>query len=476
MGLDIQKSNPLKLSQPQPAPQTKPVQQTQTAQAPKAQPANAVVDTFETQKKAAPVSLTGEGKQTTALGLPSWASGSAIKELGNKLWGQVTDKLGLESNIQRLGDGDKFAFTLGGDASLGAVVGGTVYGKAKVEIERKDEKGNKKYTVSVEGEAGLGIVGEVGGKTGVFGSASASLQQTYGAASKVEFSFDSPEDAARAAEILAKQNLATAQPSLAPFVKPSAEEYEFLQKNLASIELRGNGAAQLAGDLGIGDEDQALIGAFGEANAKLETGVKIEFQNGSPSAVVIKSGAEFEVKGSAAVGAGAVASGKGTVSQEMKYPLPQGLSWSDFATDPSGAVRKVGASLMATEQKVTVQQEYDGSALGVGRGLRSQVEYSGKPGTIPVDQIAQRMKAGDLGGAVAAAGNHVNVNMYVAPYTSQGFNFSPSVSFFGTGVGVEISAQRQDANPWRYQGTATQGAAALNQQLRQLPGWNQLFP
>lgn len=471
MGLDIQKSNSFKVSQPQPTPQAQPAQPATAPQTSQAKPATKVVDGFDDPKKA-PVSLSGEAKATSGIGLPSWMSGSALKEVGGKLWGQVTDKLGLESNIKKLGDGDKYSFAMGADASVAAVLGGTVYGKGKVEVERKDEDGKPKYTVSVEAEAGLGAIGELGSKTGVFGSASATLQQTYGAASKVEFSFDTPEEAARAAEILAKQGLVSANPSLMPFVGPSAQEYEFLQKNLSSIELRGNSAIQLAGDLGIGNADAALTGVFAEGNAKLETGLKIEFENGSPSAVVVKSGGEVEVKGAVAAGRGTVAGGKVSLSQETTYELPQGLSLGDFASDPAGAVRKVGGSLQQVEQKLIVQEEFEGSGPAGSGGFRAQAEYSGKPGMIPVEQIARRAASGDFGGALSLAGDQVNVDLTVAPYTSQGFNFSPSVSFFGTGAGVDIAAQAQNAHPWQFQGTATQAVAALNQQLPLVPDWH----
>ncbi|WP_174816837.1 DNA/RNA non-specific endonuclease, partial [Myxococcus fulvus] len=172
--------------------------------------------------------------------------------------------------------------------------------KAGIEGEVEVEKtSDGKYQLSAE------VTGDVG--VGLVGSASVS------AGGRVEMTFDTPEEAAKAAVILGKGPAALAS---------GGEDHKFMLDHLSAMEVN------------VGVEAEAgLGGKFGAANAELSasigatTSYRVEFEQGKPTHLV----RSIEIEGS---GAASIAGGlkgdagislggevSGSVSMETSIPL-----------------------------------------------------------------------------------------------------------------------------------------------------------
>jgi hypothetical protein len=412
--------------------------------------------------------------------------GDSITNFGR----QVGDAVNYNRQIDQLGDGDKF--TLGVGAS-GSVEGAKVYGKGQIEIERK---GNQ-YVVSVDGELGGGLYAELGGKLGP-AKASGTAEATLGAGGRVEMTFNSPEEAKRATEILLRQAAASAAGAATSSIavpgsgiagraveaamRPSAEEMRFLAQNTSAIELRGNVAAELAGSLGVADKQTQLAGLFGKGQVKQEMAARIEFRpNGAHEIAFretisgeISAGGGLGVMGTngqngASTGIGLGGSVKGSVTNERRFTLPANLDSAEILRDPMNSLRGIGSQIAATEQgKVTVQLDAEGQAAGNARGIQAKLEFTGQPDFIIRSGAIQTAMQGDLNGALRQVGDQVHVKATVTPYQNSGINLSPGVSFMGFGVGLEGRAIRQDMADkplWSFEGNATQAAEGIGQGL-----------
>ncbi|WP_426751147.1 hypothetical protein [Myxococcus sp. Y35] len=166
----------------------------------------------------------------------------------------------------------------------------------EVEVE-KTADGKYQLSAEVTGDVGVGLVG----------SASVS------AGGRVEMTFDTPEEAAKAAVILGKGPAALAS---------GGEDHKFMLDHLSAMEVN------------VGAEAEAGLGAkFGAANAELSasigatTSYRVEFEKGKPTHLV----RSIEIEGSGAASIAGGLKGKaginvggevtGSVSMESSIPL-----------------------------------------------------------------------------------------------------------------------------------------------------------
>lgn len=444
--------------------------------------ANSAMDFLGEAKKFAENTV-NQGIEGVKQGVQLLETGAkGLYEAGKEYVQGVADAVNYKENIDKLGEGDKYKLGVGGSASVEGV---KVYGKGSIEVEKKDGG----YVVSVDGELGGGIYGEVGGKLGAKVNAEGSA--TLGLGGKVEMKFATAEDAKKATEILLKQAAASAvssQPGVLAVpgmiagqaIKPSAEEMQFLAKNVSAVEVRGNVAGELAGTLGVKD----VAGINAGIKAKEEVSARIEFSN--PPTVSIKTTLSGELAGSAGLrltngkegheasngglpGANGKIEVKGSI--EQKFTLPGNFDSGRLLADPGGYIKEVASQTVKSEQdKVTLEIDASGGVLGSGGGAKTEVSFSAKAEDLRNSGFMEKAMKGDLNGALTSVGDKVEVEAKVTPYKTLGVSLAPAVSIMGFGAGVELEATRQDMADkpaYEYKGTATDAAQRLNRAYQQ---------
>ena len=402
-----------------------------------------------------------QGVKAAKAGLETVKSGlNTVKNGVADYISEVSKAVDYGHNIDALGPNDTYKLALGGSASVEGLKG---YGKGSIEVERNAEG---KYVVSADGELGGGIYGEVGGKIGAKLDAEASA--TLGVGGKIEMTFDSPEEAKRATEILLKQAASSAASvegnQILPgagfvagqLLAPSADEMKFLADHTSAVELRGNVAAEVAGCVGLKD----VAGLFGSAEVKEELAVRIELkdeknQPKQPELVVkqtvsgeaelgaglkLSNGAKEANEGSAAFIGG---KGEAEVSVEQRWTLPN-VKGADLLSNPLGTIRDAGSSMVKSEQdKITLGLDVSGQALGNGGGINVEASYKGNFADLQKGVVDSLVK-GDVNGALKSLDHEDSLELKFEPYQTLGVSCSPDISIMGFGVGMEIEATRKD--------------------------------
>ncbi|NPC78776.1 hypothetical protein HPC49_11045, partial [Pyxidicoccus fallax] len=212
---------------------------------------------------------------------------AAIDQLTAPLEGKLADEI---KKLDSAGD----TLTLSGN--LDVKVGLKAGIEGEVEIEKTADG---KYQLSAEVTADVGV--------GLLGSASGS------AGGRMEMTFDTPEEAAKAAVILGKGPAALAS---------GGEDHKFLLSHLSAMEVN------------VGAEAEAGFGGkFGPSGAELSASIgatmsyRVEFENGKPTHLVRTM--ELEGSGAANIAAGFKDKAgldlggevSGSVSVETKIPL-----------------------------------------------------------------------------------------------------------------------------------------------------------
>lgn len=456
---------------------------------------DAAMSILDDAKKAVKGKL-NEGVEAVKTGLGLLEAGAkGLYEAGRDYVKGVGEAVDFKTNIDKLGEGDKYKLGVG---ASGSVEGIKVYGKGSIEVEKKDGG----YVVSVDGELGGGIYGEVGGKVGA--KLNAEAQATLGIGGKVEMKFKTAEDAKKATEILLKQAAASAAESqngalalpgqvVAAAIKPTPEELKFLSSNVSAVELRGNVAAELAGAVGF----KNTLGINAGAKVKDEVAARIEFTN--PPTVSVKQTLSGEIAGSAglrltdgkknadgrdvgdigSLGAGGKIEAKASV--EQKFTLPGSVDVAALQKDPVGYVKGVANQVVKSEEdKVTLEIDAQGGVLGSGGGVKTEINFKAKAEDLKNSQYLEKLFKGDVNGALTSLGNKIEVDAKVTPYKTLGVSLAPSVSIMGFGGGVELEATRQDMADqplYEYKGkNATETAAKLAQMYQQYSPYLQTGP
>ncbi|WP_147443210.1 hypothetical protein [Corallococcus sp. AB011P] len=266
----------------------------------------------------------------------------------------------LTDEIQKL-DSAGDSVSLSGNLDVKVGLKGGISGEAAIE---RTEDG--KYQLSAEVTADVGV--------GLLGSAS------VGAGGRMEWMFNTPEEAAKAALTLGKGPSALA---------PGSEGHTFLRDHLSAMEVNVTGEVEagIGGGLGTGSAElSASLGATG--------GLRVEFDKGKPTHLV--KSVSFE--GSGAAGAATGLKGKadlnlggevsGSVSIETKTPLDASkLDGNDVLSFLTGD--KSDALVGPSETSITVE----GSVDRGNQGQYFTAEVSGLTDK-EVQSVTDKLKAG----------------------------------------------------------------------------------
>lgn len=338
--------------------------------------------------------------------------------------------LDIGGNTASLGVGDKYTFAVGGEVSAGT----SVAAAGEISIERTQENGQDTYTVSASLEVDIGLT--IPGAT-----------VSVGAGGKVEYEFDNPQDAARAAEIIAMAAAAKAMEAtpgfkpLSDVMMPSQEDMDFLNGNLSAVEISGDVALGVEAELGLGD----AIGASGEAGAGAT--LRVEFQDGQPAFVEIKGKAELKASGDLTLplvgdigGDGLTVSGgeiEGSAEVEVtrRYPVKPGTTMGDLLTDPGGSIDR---SQEEVSTKLTL--ELSGNGGGGDRGVKVEIDLSAIPPDQLVGYLAQAA-SGNPGPLIQAAQGQPRTDEY---YTDRGIDEEPELTIGGQGFKLKVQSEVRD--------------------------------
>lgn len=319
---------------------------------------------------------------------------------------------GLESvldvggHIAQLGDHE--SWTIGGEGNVQVGVGVGVSGDVTVT-----NNGDGTYEITAELDAS--IAGEFLGEL------------TGGLGGKVTFTADSPEEAKRIALELAAIGAALAAPdpvSKAILLPLNGDSFNTLKENISSIEVTGSlsVSAELEAAFGV-----AEIGASAEVG--VETGYRVDFENGEPSALVRITTVEGEVAASLGMQllddageqfgtlAGGSANVNASITVETSIPINGGSisSLPAFLASPMTAV-------VANAATTTVHLEAEGqaSALGQGGGWHAELDISDIDGS-EAQSVVKQLLAGNLRNAFAG----VEVETHSTTYTFVDSDGSP---------------------------------------------------
>ncbi len=386
--------------------------------------------------------------------------------------GDAKDAVDVEENIDALGPGDKYKVAIGGDVSVEGLKG---YAKSNVEVVRAADG---TYTVSADGELGGGLYGQLGAKAG--GNASLEAEGLLGAGGKVEMRFDSAEDAQRAADAL----LRTGSPAYALLNggPPSKDDLRFLAENTSAVEFRGNGAAKIAAELGVGVRDLAGAGLFASGDIKQEVITRLELPvDGRPAAVSVREELSGKVDAGAQAGIdvtrGTPGNAKkggaswalqgnvtGKVTAEAKITLA-GVDPDALLRDPLGTITASGIDTAKnTKATTTVTLEGQGTAGKNGSGIEAKLSFEQSPGALLDSGALGKAARGDFAGAIDAVGRGVPVDATIRSFDDRGISARPELRIFGFGGGLSFEAIRRDFasdDVFTYRGNAADARDAL---------------
>jgi hypothetical protein len=420
---------------------------------------------------------------------------AALDQL-NDLKNKIVDIGDIDQHIDALGKGDKYNVSLSADACF-PVYGVPVKVQGKGELEISKNKDGE-YVVSAGGEYGAGIWKEVGTKAGVDGATRDSKGEAgilAGQGGKVEFKFNTAEEAKQGAEALLR--LAVMGPAMAggaaartPGITAGiASDAAFLKPHLAAVELSQKATAALKGELGLGQVRGVSVSGNLGVEANMESTMRLEFPKpGSfdlPPVLVMKQklsgkaagGLEFTPPGKLGGKFGGEIKGefKPTLEVETRIPLPKGTDVPKLLTEPSGALGPGGKYLMNNAtSKVTLTYEFEGGvggkvkngpqvAIANGRELKLEVTLNWKD--LSNSGAMDHMLHGRVPQALQAAGDKVQVKAWDTSYVVYGGKVSVGAKVVGYGAEVNLAGKRKDIAEGElapdFEGTGTQAARKL---------------
>ena len=391
----------------------------------------------------------------------------------------------VQGQIEQLDSAnDKITVTLGGNAS---VEGGKVAAKGQAEITRTGDN-PPRYTVSVGGEVAGGLAGELGARLG--GQASLNGEALLRAGGKVEMTFDSPAEAARAVEIMGRQaavSAANQAPGPLGFVGgaaadaligPSQADMNFLNDHFSAVEFKGGVAAEAAGALGLQLDETLKIGGlnlkgqvsedFGlrvempqrDANGQVTQGARVSLSHELAGGISGGGGLGIgdpsqDSGGQLGIGAGGAINGKLTMNQV--FELPRDFEAGDLLSDPVGALRNVAGNTREIENSTTLTVGGNVGAAGNNAGGEMEFKINANPDQIRNSGAAAQFFTGDFAGAARSIGDGVTMSYKADTIQEHGIHATPELTIMGFGGGVEVQAQLQDRT------TVGQGQATLTE-------------
>ena len=391
--------------------------------------------------------------------------------------------------IDELGPNDTHTLHAGANAEVSGIRGAA---EGNIAIRRDPDKdGKPQYTVSVDGQLGLGV----GGKLGKGSEVEGSLMGNVGG--KVELKFNSAEEAKHAVDAMmataATAAVASSTGAAAPLTGAAAHQLTKrvfgadasdladMKKNVSAITVQGNVAGELSGAV-PGLKDLELSG-----NAKLQNAVRVEFKDGKPSAVVLQStlsaGGSGTVSGDLGGTPGTAPQGanpgtdpkkgplrgnlnanvNGSVTVEQRFTIPKDFELGDLASskgreklvrDSQAKVSFIGNADAGRATSLNAEVASAGIKDNTGVQLKASVE--GNPAAILSSGAVGRMLRGDLNGALDRLGQvpvnptqptgdkGLKVDLSVNTYEKHVVEGKVSVEQGGNGGGGDLSVTTQD--------------------------------
>ncbi|QSQ13733.1 hypothetical protein [Myxococcus landrumensis] len=383
-----------------------------------------------------------------------------------KTVGAVKDALDFNTQMEQLKPGESISVGLNAEADIYAV---GITGKGDLTVSRSDEAGGG-YTVSASGEVGAGIVGKMGGK----GAAEASASASGTAGAKVEYQFDTLEEAQHAAGLIA----ATAAVSGASGSNPllglglnvalgdPRSELAGLRDKVSAVEFELGAEGGLAGDLGMKGLQEVLgAGASAGVDMNQSTTARIEMEGGKPTSLTLTQSQEISANVGANVGLGVPSQGKGGASAslptnasagadgslkvelEQSIDLTEDFNLDDFMRDPKSSAHELGQSVLhASEAKVTLTDSRQGTAqalgLGGSTGREVNVEITGNLQDIANSGAFTSIANGDVGQAVTQLGGKVDIKATVQDKTTVNGDIGVGVHAGVVGAEMGVTTER----------------------------------
>jgi len=337
--------------------------------------------------------------------------------------------------------------TLSAGATVG-VKGVKVAGDGDITIRHNgyNEDGSSKgYTVRAGGKvgAGVGLDSKIGTKNGVDANVSGHI------GAHVEYTFDTPEEASKAAGILSAK--AVGGP-IAFGVTGLNGDDKFLADNISAIEFDTG----VAGRLGIKSE----IGRAG-ISGSVGIAARIEFKDGKPPELVFRETVSVEGKVSLGLGENKAIPEKGTgldrinafnkgakatVTVEQRFPLNLSQIDSIF-NDPIGTIAR---TVDLSKAEVSVKARFEGERkeaasrlpmLPNGGGLCVELELSGKPSALLNKELLIAVANGDL---AKHLNDNITAKLRISNVVTSGVNVDAGVKILGTGVDGRFTAERKN--------------------------------
>jgi hypothetical protein len=362
-----------------------------------------------------------------------------VEDLRENATDALLDKtLGLSDKLESLGPGDSMKISVKGAVSL------ELAGEASAELEVKR---NEDGSYSVSGAASL--LGGIG---------AAKNDVLVGGAGKVEFKFNSLEEAKEGTQALAKVGLMAAGngtlPGVGMLAAPSPDEVAALAKNISAVELDASAVGQLDWRFGL----SGVEGLGAEGRLQGNQLMRVEFENGKPSAIV--SGVEIkgeaaaemsnliqkygpdaipddkanEIKDRLGFDPRSVADLQGTLSAEgslkiqVRTPITSEPVPGGNPLEQLQAIRNDPGKLVTGPATASIS--YEGSAEANDHGLKLELKADNIDPS-KLGAVLDHASRGDITGALAAT--EVKVSGTVNTYEDKGFDHELDVKVASLG-------------------------------------------
>lgn len=343
----------------------------------------------------------------------------------------VTD---VDASVHQLRPGDSYRLSSDASVKLGLGAKGAEVSlgptlSAGIEVSRTED--GKTYVVS--GDSAL--LAKLSASAGLSSISKVKGELSAGGGGKVEFSFASADQAARAAQLLVEAAGSPAKFAARAVAKPS--EIAALMRALSAAELGPQAAARLGIDVEAG---HSLLGAekadAADLSASATTTYRLEFKDGKPAALAAKTSLQFESsvarsqtfkQGDFSLDSGKALSASVRVDVERRVELRAGVRVEDAAR-----ALLVGPAAMT----VGVETKKGGSFGESGAKLEFKLE--GETGTLL--RAAWALRGGD---ALGAAGLFDKADVTTRRTATSGLSLSLGVEAAGDGASVGMKAMRK---------------------------------
>jgi hypothetical protein len=388
-------------------------------------------------------------------------AGAALNWVGDHARELAAKALDIDGQLAQLNSpGDSVTMAVGGKIGATVLQGGA-------DVEMKITKTKDGYEMTLTGKLSGGVFG--GLSLPGFPSGEAEANATGIASATMKFT--DLKSVTTAAETVGGIGIATAIGGPAGALLTGATAGDEIQDITNHFE-SGSVGLELSAEAKAKLGDAAGLGAGGEISGAVTTGARIEITKGQPPALVLEQ--SIEAKGKLALGLpveipslggklnGGSLDGSATISAETRIPLPDGFGIGDLASDPVGAMKKVGQNAIdnsTTKLSIGVDV-HEGVAtqdlpinFGANGGL--DVELSGEAKTKDLVGALAKALHGDLSGALNDLGTKTNLDVHVNSYTTSDLiNIDEEVKVPGFTIGVHAQDSiRDETEVWSFEGT-----------------------